>query len=334
MKTQRIGVFIDGNYLNHASNYYNYTHPKHRRLHLGGLHDFVRNWIAQSFDTDRRLVKIVESHYFRIRINAFEASNRGNQLFYDRQLDDILSYENIRPHYIVYRQNGSARKETPSMEAKLSIEVLDACFSNKLDAVALFVNDGAYADVAIKVASLGIPVYLFHWEFEYQNDEGNEVVVRTSYNLLEACSYSVNLSDLIDKQRSPDYWLDKIFVSERESSASQQTPEDDYLNDDQESDFQYPDSLDKSDSLENLIFEKKRFNISTDNSSNVYEGEILTLKNGYGFIKYPNNNLFFHHSDVLNADFQELQPGEKVMFSVAKNDQGQDVAKEVRKLTY
>lgn len=332
MKTKRIGVFIDGNYLNHASNYYNYTHPKHRRLHLGGLHDFIRNWIAQSFETDRRLVKVVESHYFRIRINAFEASNRGNQLFYDRQLDDILSYENIRPHYIVYRQNGSARKETPSMEAKLSLEVLDACYNHRLDAVALIVNDGAYADVAIKVASLGIPVYLFHWEFEYQNDEGNEVVVRTSYNLLEACSFAINLSDLIDKQRSSDYWLDKIFVNERETNASQQTTEEVYEDEEGNSDFDFFKSVEKSNQSDEFESEAKYFKYATDNSSNVYEGEILTLKNGYGFIKYPNNNLFFHHSDVLNADFQELQPGEKVIFSVAKNDQGQDVAKEVRKL--
>lgn len=330
MKTNRIGVFIDGNYLNHASNFYNYTHPKHRRLHLGGLHDFIRNWIAQTSDTDRKLAKIVESHYFRIRINAFEASNRGNQLFYDRQLDDILSYENIRPHYIVYRQNGSVRKETPSMEAKLSLEVLDACHSRRLDAVALVVNDGAYADVALKVAALGVPVFVFHWEFEYQNDEGTEIAVRTSYNLLEACSYSINLSDLIDKQRTADYWLDKIFVSERESATSHHSiSEEDFANEESD-DFHYQsDTSEDSDIEQSFMSDGISKNGRTD-----YEGEILTLKNGYGFIKYPNNNLFFHHTDVLNADFQELQPGEKVVFSVAKNDQGQEVAKEVRKLIH
>ncbi|MFN3952508.1 MAG: cold shock domain-containing protein [Thermaurantimonas sp.] len=328
MRTKRIGVFIDGNYLNHTSNFYNYTHPKHRRLHLGGLLNYIRYWIAQTTESDRRLVKIVESHYFRIRINVFEASNRGNQLFYDRQLDDILSYENICPHYIVYRQNNNTRKETPSMEAKLSLEILDACYRQNIDAVALIANDGAYSDVAIKATALGIPVFLFHWEYEYQNDEGLEIAVRTSHNLMDACSYVVNLSELIDKQKSTDYLLDKIFVSDRDiNSHHHEAENDDSVGESQ--DYE-PDSEQDTYMNVNSIHQSVTFK----NGKLDYEGEILTLKNGYGFIKYPNNNLFFHHSDVLNAEFQELQPGEKVIFTVAKNDQGQEVAKEVRKFIY
>lgn len=327
MRTKRIGVFIDGNYLNHTSNFYNYTHPKHRRIHLGGLLNYLKYWIAQTTDIDRRLIKIVESHYFRIRINVFEASNRGNQLFYDRQLDDILSYENIRPHYIVYRQNNNARKETPSMEAKLSLEVLDACYGQRLDAVALIVNDGAYSDVAIKASALGIPVFLFHWEFEYQNDEGHEIAVRTSHNLMDSCSYIINLSELIDKQKATDYILDRIFVSEKDFSSTTNGTEDEFSTGEQmdlECDVDQDSDSEHNQSIQHGIF--------TKNGKSDFEGEILTLKNGYGFIKYPNNNLFFHHTDVLNADFQELQPGEKVVFTVAKNEQGQEVAKEVRKL--
>jgi cold shock CspA family protein len=320
VKTRRIGIFIDGNYLNHTSNYYHYTHTKRRRLHLGGLHDFIRNWVAQTEEQDRRLVKIVESHYFRIRINAFEASNRGHQLYYDRQLDDILSYENIRPHYIIYRPNGGVRKETPSMEARLSVELLDACYQNKLDAIALIVNDGAYADAVIKVNALGIPVFLFHWEFDYHNDEGTEVSVKTSYNLLEACTFTVNMSELIDKQRTTDYWIEKIFVSEREPHGNKDNEllEEDF-------DFTSDEKVPTPSNTQN-----NGHIDTTDNA--IFEGEILTLKNGYGFIKYPNNNLFFHYTDVVNTDFQELQPGEKVFFSIAKNDQGQEVAKEVRKI--
>lgn len=328
MKTKRVGVFIDGNYLNHTSNFYNYSHSKHRRLHIGGLLNFIRNWIAQTSDSDRRLVKIVEAHYFRIRINVFEASSRGNQLFYDRQLDDILSYENIRPHYIVYRQNGNLRKETPSMEAKLSLEVLEACYKQHLDAVVLIVNDGAYSDVSIKVAALGIPVFLFHWEFEYQNDEGHEIVVRTSHSLIESCSYSVNISELIDKQRPSDHILEKIFVTERDSNSGS-TETETGLTEENPLNFRF-ETDEESENSGNHIYQIN----DNKNGRSEFEGEILTLKNGYGFIKYPNNNLFFHHSDVINADFQELQPGEKVLFCVAKNDQGQEVAKDVRKITY
>lgn len=43
----RIAVFYDGNYFLHVSNYYNYDHPRKRRLSLSGLHEFIRNQVAQ-----------------------------------------------------------------------------------------------------------------------------------------------------------------------------------------------------------------------------------------------------------------------------------------------
>jgi cold shock CspA family protein len=64
----------------------------------------------------------------------------------------------------------------------------------------------------------------------------------------------------------------------------------------------------------------------------VKTSEVLSLKNGYGFIKYPNNNLFFHYTDVLNVDFNELLTGDEVEFTVERKYNGQDVAKNVRKI--
>jgi cold shock CspA family protein len=61
-------------------------------------------------------------------------------------------------------------------------------------------------------------------------------------------------------------------------------------------------------------------------------GEVLSIKNGFGFIKYPNNNLFFHCQDVI-GDFTELRPEDKVEFSIEKNAMKQNVAKNVRKLS-
>jgi cold shock CspA family protein len=54
--------------------------------------------------------------------------------------------------------------------------------------------------------------------------------------------------------------------------------------------------------------------------------EILSLKNGFGFIKYPPNNLFFHYSNVVDTDFNDLKIGDKVEFTMAKNQDGQDIA--------
>ena len=39
----RIGVFYDGNYFLHVSNYYNYSHERKNRLSIAGLHHFIKN---------------------------------------------------------------------------------------------------------------------------------------------------------------------------------------------------------------------------------------------------------------------------------------------------
>jgi cold shock CspA family protein len=70
---------------------------------------------------------------------------------------------------------------------------------------------------------------------------------------------------------------------------------------------------------------------STVNGENEFqEGEIHSIKQGYGFIKYPPNNLFFHYQSVIEIDFNELEPGDKVQFKIVKNDRGENVATEVK----
>jgi hypothetical protein len=83
-KLTRIAVIYDGNYFLHVSNYYNYSHERRSRISISGLHEFIRSQVALEEDTDFRLCQIVDAHYFRGRLNAHEASQRGNQLFYDR----------------------------------------------------------------------------------------------------------------------------------------------------------------------------------------------------------------------------------------------------------
>ena len=56
------------------------------------------------------------------------------------------------------------------------------------------------------------------------------------------------------------------------------------------------------------------------------------MKNGYGFIKYPPNNLFFHASDLINAEFPELEEGDPVDFNIGFNREGEEVAKSVKLL--
>lgn len=283
----RIGVFYDGNFLLHASNYYNYIHPVKRRLSLGGLHNFIRHRVAEEEGIEPSKCQIAQAHYFRGRLNAAEAAQRGNQLYNDRVFDDILMSEGIQPHYLPLR-NLQGKKEERGIDAWLSLEAYELAMTGRIDTVVLIVSDTDYTPLMRKLTGLGLRIMLLSWEFEYVNDDGVKMVTKTSHELLSLATYPVAMHDVINygvQQNNP--LISEMFVAPDPSrQAREQTFE---------------------------------------------TSEILSLKNGFGFIKYPNNNLFFHYQDVV-GEFADLNVGDPVEFTIEQNQQKQDVAKNVRKL--
>ena len=283
----RIGVFYDGNFLLHASNYYNYIHPVKRRLSLGGLHNFIRHRVAEEEGIEPSKCQIAQAHYFRGRLNAAEAAQRGNQLYNDRVFDDILMSEGIQPHYLPLR-NLQGKKEERGIDVWLSLEAYELAMTGRIDTVVLIVSDTDYTPLMRKLTGLGLRIMLLSWEFEYVNDDGVKMVTKTSHELLSLATYPVAMHDVINygvQQTNP--LISAMFVAPDPSrQAREQTFE---------------------------------------------TSEILSLKNGFGFIKYPNNNLFFHYQDVV-GEFADLNVGDPVEFTIEQNQQKQDVAKNVRKL--
>lgn len=283
----RIGVFYDGNFLLHASNYYNYIHPVKRRLSLGGLHNFIRHRVAEEEGIEPSKCQIAQAHYFRGRLNAAEAAQRGNQLYNDRVFDDILMSEGIQPHYLPLR-NLQGKKEERGIDVWLSLEAYELAMTGRIDTVVLIVSDTDYTPLMRKLTGLGLRIMLLSWEFVYVNDDGVKMVTKTSHELLSLATYPVAMHDVINygvQQNNP--LISEMFVAPDPSrQAREQTFE---------------------------------------------TSEILSLKNGFGFIKYPNNNLFFHYQDVV-GEFADLNVGDPVEFTIEQNQQKQDVAKNVRKL--
>lgn len=283
----RIGVFYDGNFLLHASNYYNYIHPVKRRLSLGGLHNFIRHRVAEEEGLEPSKCQIAQAHYFRGRLNAAEAAQRGNQLYNDRVFDDILMSEGIQPHYLPLR-NLQGKKEERGIDVWLSLEAYELAMTGRIDTVVLIVSDTDYTPLMRKLTGLGLRIMLLSWEFEYVNDDGAKMVTKTSHELLSLATYPVAMHDVINygvQQNNP--LISEMFVAPDPSrQAREQTFE---------------------------------------------TSEILSLKNNFGFIKYPNNNLFFHYQDVV-GEFADLSVGDPVEFTIEQNQQKQDVAKNVRKL--
>lgn len=292
-KLARIGVFYDGNYFLHVSNYYNYVHPRKKRLSIAGLHEFIRQQVAAEEVVDSQLCRITEAHYFRGRVGAQEAAQRGSQLYYERVFDDILMSEGLVTHYFPIK-SFHGKKEEKNLDVHLALEAYDMAVCGKIDYLVLIASDGDFVPLIRKINALGIRVMLICWDFEFTNDEGQKMITKTSQGLIREVTYPLQMHEMIESRRgSSDPLLLNLFVQDDTSPSEK---EDEPVNEE----FQ--------------------------------EGEILSLKNGYGFIKYPNNNLFFHYTDVENVDFNDLMTGDNVIFTIERKYNGQDVAKNVRKV--
>lgn len=288
----RIGVFYDGNYFLHVSNFYNYVHEKSSRISISGLHDFIRNRVAYEESKQYRLCQIVDAHYFRGRLNAREASNKGNQLYYDRVFDDILMSEGVTTHYLPVRTNHGTKQEK-GIDVWFALEAYELALLKQFDVVVLIASDGDYVPLIRKLNTIGIRVMVLSWDFEYTDDYGNQRITRTSQDLLEEVTYPVAMHEIIENRtQKTDPLIQNLFVPKTESPRFN---DDDFeLEEDEDSDFKF--------------------------------STILSLKNGYGFIKHPPTNLFFHYQSLEGVDFFDLQPGDKVKFVIDINEKGENVA--------
>jgi cold shock CspA family protein len=310
-KLTRIGLFYDGNYFLHVSNYYAFNHPRNSRISLRGLHTFIRHQVAKLEDAEPEVCQIVDMHFFRNRISAIDAQQRGNLLYYDRVFEDILMWEGVTIHYLP--QRGSAmRREDKSINVRMALEVYELASLKEFDVVVLITSDGDYAPLVRKLNALGTRVMVLSWDFEFDDNEGKHVVTRTSQELLEEVSYPLAMHDIIEKKgASKDKLIQDLFVKRDDTTGPRQGVY----------------SSDSEIDLPELETPRPR-----EVTEERFESFILTLKNGYGFIKYPPNNLFFHASDLLNAEFPELQEGDPVDFNIGYNREGEEVAKNVKLL--
>ncbi len=293
-KLRRIGVFYDGNYFLHVSNYYNYVHERKTRISIAGLHEFIRHKVAEmeGESTSFRHCQIVDAHYFRGRLAASEASQRGNQLYFDRVFDDILMHEGVTTHYLPVRSTASGVRYEKGIDVWLALEAFEQAFHKRFDVVVLIASDGDYVQLCRKLNTLGSSVMLLSWDFEFTDDYGNNRVTRTSQDLLNTVTYPIAMHELIENRVAKDkYITNNLFVPKDPKPSA------------------------------NRVYAKPK-----KEEEGVFVSEILSMKTGYGFIKYPPNNLFFHYQNLNGIDFNELTSGDKVQFEITQNEDGEDVA--------
>jgi cold shock CspA family protein/uncharacterized LabA/DUF88 family protein len=301
-KLTRIGVFYDGNYFYHVSNYYNYEHSRKARLSISGLHDFIRFKVAEEEGTDVKMCQVVDAHYFRGRISSYE-SFESNKLFAERIFDDILMNEGVVTHYLPLRARDGKRMEK-GIDVWLALEAFELAIYKRFDVVALIACDSDYVPLIRKLNTLGTRVMVLGWDFEYSDERtGRQMKTIISLDLLEEVTYPISMHEIIDnKIQKNASVVNNLFVNKEIPIFNPTFPK-------------------KTESIEYL----------EDNGA-VKRSTIHSLKTGFGFIKFPPNNLFFHWSNMLETDFNDLHENDFVEFEVAKGEKGDDVAVNIRRL--
>jgi cold shock CspA family protein/uncharacterized LabA/DUF88 family protein len=298
----RVGVFYDGNYFLHVSNYYNYVHERRSRISIRGLHEFIRHQIASESGIDVPFCQIVDAHYFRGRLAAAEANQRGDLLYYERVFDDVLMSEGITTHYLPIR-GISGRKVEKGIDVWLALEAFELALYKKFDVLALIASDSDYIPLIRKLNTLGTQMMVLGWDFEYTDEEGNKYSTRTAQDLLEEVTYPIPMHLIIDsKVRRDEPLVNNLFV---------------------------PKSKDKADNKFAESFGEEGDDEEPNFNLEWHESTILSLKEGFGFIKYPPNNVFFHYTSLKDYDFNELQIGDEVRFTLVEKEGGRLVALQV-----
>jgi len=294
----KVGVFYDGSYFTHVSNYYNYVHDHRRRLHIGGLHDFVKHMVAEREGTKPNLCHIIDAHFFRGRFTAREANEKPNQLYYDRVFDDVLMYNGVQTHYLPVKDL-QGRKREKGVDVLMALETYELCMLKRYDIVALVASDGDHVPLVRKLHALGCKTMLLGWDFEFVDQESGETqTTRTSSDLWNEVSYPMPMHDLIDEGlESGDEVVRDIFVT-RETLRETEAEAAERANP-----------------------------VLVDNDR--HRSTVMSLMTGYGFIRYPDNNLFFRHEDLMDMTFDDLRVNDEVEFNVAMNNKGQRVARNI-----
>ncbi len=299
-KLARIAVFYDGNYFLHVSNYYAYHHERRSRLSIAGLHEYVRYRVAHEEGIPEHLCHIVDAHYFRGRLTAQEASAEGNRLYYDRLFDDILMMEGVTTHYLPVRNIQGYRQER-GIDVWMALEAFELALYKQFSVVVLIASDSDFVPLARKLHTLGVRVMLMGWDYEYFDEDNRRRSTVTSQYLIDEVAYPVAMHSIIENGTEDDpFPISRLFV-ERKRFASG------------------VDSVVEAPIIE--IPEEGEVKTST----------IFSLKDGYGFIHFPQtNNLFFHFSFLADTDFNDLREGDMVEFVLTKNDRGEPIAKNVK----
>jgi len=308
-RTLKIGIFYDGNFVNHVSDFYVFRHSIHSRLSLKGLQEYALNQISLKENIDRNICKIVDSHLYRGRYTAKSADEK-DILYGERVFDDACMYDGITTHYLpIKKQRG--RTIEKGTDVWLALDAYEAAIQKNLDVVVLVTSDTDFKPLIKKLHSIGTRTLLLSWNLEWDLD-GETQTTKTSRELTEEVTWFIDVASEFEMNTDN---LKHIFVQKSDKETQIQT--------------------NKPASTRNKIQDNRDYDSTVQapdvefDPDNRIESEIQSIKNGYGFILYPPKNIFFHQKDLINCKFEDLEIGDAVEFQISNKPDGEPVAKQI-----
>ena len=215
----RIGVFYDGMYFKHVSDYYNYTHYRKARISISGLHKFLREEVGKKEGANPRHCQIVDAHYFRGRLSATKAQER-NLLLGERKFEDVLMSEGVTTHFLPVQPSRGEK----GIDVWFSLEAFELAVYKRYDVSVLVTGDADYVPLVRKLNTLGTRVMLLAWDLEYTDKGGIERTTRTSQALIDEVTYPVMMADIIDdRSKKNDVIIKNLFLKKVEYDEPEAT---------------------------------------------------------------------------------------------------------------
>ncbi len=224
-KLIKIGIFYDGGYFARVSHYYRHYDPRRSRISIRGLHEFIRETVAQLEKVDtRNFCQIVDAHYFRGRFSAYEAAKRQNQLFNERLFDDVLMYGNIVTHYLPMMADRSGRNfmTEKGIDVWFALEAYELSILKRFNVVVLITGDGDHLPLIRKLNALGTRVMLLYWDIEFPTDT-IEKPIRTSQTLINEATYEINMVNVLNTRKQTPI-VENIFLESEDSNREEEEP--------------------------------------------------------------------------------------------------------------
>ncbi len=304
----RIGIFYDGNYLYHVSNYYVFHHRYHERLSISGLHEYVREAVSRLEKTGVEYCRIVDAQYFRGRYPTAISEQKG-WIRGERIFEDVLMYNGVTTHFWPVA-DGTEK----SIEVALSLEALEMTRLKQYDVCVLVAGDSDYTPLVQKLQSLGTRVMVLGWEFEFVNDRGTRHETHVSKKLMSNAIYPVLMSEVIDSDKYGPGAPLSLFVSRAPETYGEEDSTDFWSEDEEEDDGEHRDI----------------------SSVEIGEGEnlgkiVLLNPQGWGFIAPENGgvDIFFCYADLIDVTFDKLRHNLRVCYVEGQNEKGA-IARQIR----